>query len=121
MDDPSKWVYKTEGETYDTIRHEGERVENGFSTYDWWNFNSYLNWVIIQGLEKFKKDGAGHPVYGGVETMEDWREVLDKMIAGFRAQERLTNMTNTATLKADTAVWEEGSALFIKFYSSLWD
>jgi hypothetical protein len=119
MEDPSIWVYKDE-ENYDPKQHEKERVENGFSVYDWWNFNDYLSWVIVQGLKKFK-DGAGFPVWGGIETMDDWREALDKMIAGFEAQNRLMNDYNPATMEADRAVWEEGSALFIKFYATLWD
>jgi hypothetical protein len=118
MEDPSKWVF--EDKKHDQARHFEERMSNGFSVYDWWNFCDYLTWVIIQGLEKFK-DGSGHPVYDGIETMDDWRETLDKMIAGFKAQHRIMNDYDPATIEADRAVWEEGSALFIKFYSTLWD
>lgn len=119
MKDPSIWVY-TEHPDYDTELHEGERAKNGFSKYDWWNFNSYLDWVIIQGLEKFKT-GSGHPVYGEVQNMEDWCAVLDKMIAGFEAHNRLMNDYDPKTAEQDRVVWEEGSALFMKFYDSLWD
>lgn len=119
MDDPSAWVYEDKDED-EQDRHEQERAKNGFSVFDWWNFNSYLDWVIIQGLEKFK-NGSGFPVFGGVKTMDDWRSVLDKMIEGFKAHDRLANDWNKKTMEADKAAWEEGSALFIKYYSSLWD
>jgi hypothetical protein len=118
MKDPSIWVFKDE--RYNQVRHFEERMTNGFSVYDWWNFNSYLNWIIIQGLEKFKT-GSGHPVDESIKNMDDWRAALDKMIAGFKAQERLMNDWDKETYKADQEEWQEGVALFIKFYSSLWD
>jgi hypothetical protein len=97
-----------------------ERMTNGFSVYDWWNFNNYLSWVIIQGLEKFK-DGAGHPVNDEINSMDDWRAILDKMIVGFKAMERLMDDFDITTAEEDRALWEEGSALFVKYYPTLWD
>jgi hypothetical protein len=119
MEDPTAWIYK-DRDKEDRIRHEQERVAHGFSAFDWWNFNSYLDWVIVQGLEMFK-NGAGHPVYEEVQTMDDWRRILDKMIEGFKAHDRLMNDYDPSTSKEDRAVWEEGRTLFIKFYDSLWD
>lgn len=118
MEDPSKWVFTSEH--HDEAKHFEERMTNGFSEYDWWNFNDYLTWVIVQGLEKFK-NGAGHPVTENIKTMDDWREVLDKMIAGFKAHDRLMNDWDEKTAKQDRATWEEGAALFIEFYGTLWD
>jgi hypothetical protein len=116
--DPSKWVF--EDEKHDQARHMEERMTNGFSVYDWWNFNNYLSWVIIQGLEKFK-DGAGHPVNDEINSMDDWRAILDKMIVGFKAMERLMDDFDITTAEEDRALWEEGSALFVKYYPTLWD
>lgn len=122
MEDPSAWVYEEHPRAkYDAEKHKSQRAEYGFSTYDWWNFDSYLSYVIIGGLEKFK-DGHGFPVYGGCESMDDWREILDKIIAGFKARELLDNdYPKPEEREVLEARWAEGSALFIKFYPSLWD
>lgn len=132
MDDPSAWVYKEDHGAptkikYDAEKHRSQRAEYGFSTYDWWNFNSYLCWVIIGGLERFKT-GSGHPVYGGVNSMEDWVATLDKMIEGFKARAELDSdfpprgwSDRDAWYEERGAKWEEGSRLFIEFFPSLWD
>lgn len=128
MEDPAKWVYEKEynSREYDTEMHERQRAERGFSTYDWWNFNSHLCYVIIGGLEKFKT-GHGFPVYGGVETFDDWVERLDAMIEGFQARYTLDNEFCpdgqdrdewTAGLEEK---WKKGAELFITFFPSLWD
>jgi hypothetical protein len=129
MEDPSSWVYEDDNDPkhdYSVEEHRRLRAERGFSTYDWWNFNSYLSWVIIQGLEKFKT-GAGHPVYGGVATMEEWVAVLDEMIDGFKAIEAIVEHDRPKDIPYDEweaglrAKWERGMELFTTFYGSLWD
>jgi hypothetical protein len=124
MDDPSAWVNTDSGR--DISKHHYERATQGFSVYDWWNFNSYLTWVIIGGLEKFKT-GAGHPVYGGINSMDDWCEALDKMIAGFTARHELDNDfpgpddDREAWRATREKAWRVGAELFVKFFPSLWD
>ncbi len=42
-------------------RHRSERSENGFSTFDWWSFDTYIAGVIGRAVLKFRDDGMGHP------------------------------------------------------------
>lgn len=122
MNDPSKWVYKETGEKYNSERHERERVENGFSTYDWWNFCDYMAWVNVQALERFKA-GAGYP--GNLNNMDEWQAELDIMIAGFNAHMRFSNLDydfrDEAAVDELIRVKDEGLALYAKRFSSLWD
>ena len=124
MNDPSFWVYKDNA--HDPERHERERAKNGFSTYDWWNFNSYLSWVIRQGLARFRDGGVGFPV--GL-TEEEWDQILEKMIDAFEAFEELESMKSYTDRSVSfsewsapyKARWEEGSKLFIEYFFHLWD
>jgi hypothetical protein len=121
MEDPTNFVKPEELE-----RHHKGRIEDGFSVFDFWNFNTYLSWVIIGGLEKFK-DGAGHPA--NLEDMAEWREALEVMIDGFKAQEELNSMESwdrsIMTYKEFSGPleekWRKGAALFVEYYGSLWD
>jgi len=113
--DPSSWVKD------DVTAHQWERGRFGFSKYDWFNFNEYLTWVIIGGLNRFKT-GSGHPVNDECQNMEDWCRLLDEMIDGFEARHKLDsyclNDEDQAEMKAK---WDRGSALFIRYYGNLWD
>lgn len=70
-------------------RHRHERIHNGFSIVDWWNFDSYIAAIMIDGLKKFKEDGTGVPAEFGTDVtdtgLEEWHAVLDKIIDGFKA------------------------------------
>jgi len=121
MKDPSTWVHRAEsieGGHYDIAMHERERATQGFSTYDWWNFNSYLSFVITGGLKKFLADGNGYP--GAFESVDEWNVILEKMIAGFEQAEALSNGYEMPTPE-QSAVVDEGFALFAKWYGHLWD
>ena len=124
MTDPTVWVY--DDNKHDPEKHKRERVENGFSTYDWWNFNSYLAWVIKNGLAKFIDEGVGHPAH---LTESQWKQTLGKIIDAFEAFEELESMEswdNKTVPYAEWAApykarWDEGSKLFIENFFSLWD
>lgn len=130
MKDPSAWVYKsegTDGKPYEKGKHEVERYTQGFSTYDWWGFDSYLSFVIIGGLKKFIADGNGYP--GTLESKDEWDAILETMIEGFEASETLKDLSilDYGTEEYEHhqrqlgAVRDEGFALFTKWYSHLWD
>lgn len=42
-------------------RHRSERSKNGFSTFDWWSFDTYIAGVIGRAVAKFRDDGVGYP------------------------------------------------------------
>lgn len=124
MKDPTNWI-KKKSHNADPRKHARQRAKRGFSDYDWWNFNDYLSFVIIGGLEKFKT-GSGYPA--NLSGPDEWVEILDKMIDGFKAHQVWTSL-DTWDMKQPLAEWEEpykakwkeGSDLFIEYYGSLWD
>ena len=122
MIDPSLWVHEHTGandEPYDVAKHTAERVANGFSTYDWWNTNSYLNFVIIGMLKKFKSDGCGFP---GHMTSDEWNTTLDVMIEGFEAAEEIVNGEySLASFDGLELTRKRGMDLFVENYLTLWD
>jgi hypothetical protein len=60
--------------------HTAQRATRGFSDWDWWSFDTYIAWVIANGLRKFRDDGIGYP---GYMTEEQWVMILDIAIEGF--------------------------------------
>lgn len=70
-------------------RHKYERIHNGFSIVDWWNFDSYIAGVMVEGLKMFKTNGTGVPAEFGTDITEtgldEWHSVLDEIIDGFEA------------------------------------
>src|SRR4051794_38000959 len=77
--DPIFWINKMDAYA-DPAKHALERASNGFSTYDWWNFDEYIAWVNVQALTKFRDESNGRPA--GL-TEDEWREILNLMIDGF--------------------------------------
>jgi hypothetical protein len=127
MSDPTtEWV--AGNSNYDLEKHLAERAEQGFSTYDWWNFCDYIAWVNINALEKFKT-GAGYP--GQLSGPEEWAELLDQMIDGFKAALEINDLgffevsdtkeNNAARYKAVVARKDKGLALYAEHLNSLWD
>jgi hypothetical protein len=127
MSDPTtQWV--AGDNNYDLEKHVAERAEQGFSTYDWWNFCDYIAWVNINALEKFKT-GAGYP--GDLSGMDEWVEILDQMIDGFKAAREISSLEyylpkdtkeeNDARYAAVIARKEKGLALYAEYFNSLWD
>lgn len=118
--DPSLWV--EESDKYDTEKHKAERVAQGFSEYDWWNFCDYMAWVNIRALEKFK-EGAGYPA--DLNNMDEWKSELDIMIAGFEAHMTFSNLEydfrNEEAVEALRKKQDDGLTLYTKRFSALWD
>lgn len=123
MEDPTKWVY--DQDRHSVKKHESERLKNGFSTCDWYNFNTYLAWVIQSGLVKFRNEGSGYPAQ---LTEETWHFMLDTMIDGFEAFAELESMESwdihtpfDEWAAPRRARWETGRQLFIDNFDTLWD
>lgn len=50
-------------------KHKRQRVKYGYSVYDWWNFDSYIAGVIAHALDRFVRQGMGHPAH---HTEDSW-------------------------------------------------
>lgn len=66
--------------------HRKERANRGFSDEDWWNFDTYIAWVICGAVEKMRADGHTMFSYDDVPESE-WHARTDAdydtMIKGF--------------------------------------
>jgi hypothetical protein len=118
MEDPTyKWVVKSD--KHDVEKLKTERGENGFSTYDWWNFDQYLAWVIWQACERFKT-AHGHPAE---LTHDEWIEALNEIQAGMKAHQDIFDNTHFVVDEYDELleIRSKGLAQFSKWMPALWD
>lgn len=65
------WLNGTDGDKLP--RHHQERIERGFSEYDWWNFNSYIAGVVATAVLKCV-DGYGYFAINTKDYEEDTEE-----------------------------------------------
>lgn len=56
-------------------RHKRERAKKGYSTFDWWSFDTYITWVIGNAALDFKH-GFGY-IYG--DNDKDHEEFIDSI------------------------------------------
>lgn len=59
------------------IKYSIHRAKYGVSSIDCWDLDYYLNRVIYNSLQIYKKDTNGYPMN---LSEEEWNEILDKMI-----------------------------------------
>lgn len=112
--DPTSWKMSP----LTRLRHWRLRARRGFSEQDWWNFSDYMAWVNIQALEKFKT-GAGHPA--DLANMNEWADLLEKMIDGFRAHLELNDIGLGDDYESLAARRDAGLALYVERFASIWD
>ncbi|MFD4474650.1 hypothetical protein ACFWPU_00835 [Streptomyces sp. NPDC058471] len=51
-----------------------QRARRGYSTRDWWCFDTYISGVIAKACRDFQEHGRGYP---GDMTAEEWEAILD--------------------------------------------
>jgi hypothetical protein len=103
------------------IKWGAQRWRRGYSDRDVWGFDTYLARVISRGVRQLITELHGWP--GEPMTFEEWKDILDKIAAGFEAHTILhedypSDPDRRAELERQ---WQEGSALFVEWYGGLWD
>lgn len=121
LPDPSKWVENSDS-GWDADEHYVERKNNGFSTADWINFDTYIAWVIASAVEKMKSDG--HTMFSYIDSPEDtWlkrtHEEYDVMIKGFGNW--ATGEVPEESVTQQYADLNAALEIFKKRFKSLWD
>jgi hypothetical protein len=101
-------------------RHERERVNHGFSWYDWISFDTYICLVIADAVADFRLKGAGYPM--GMEEQE-WHDLLHKIEDPLRwwAEQKFDNELDA---KGELQKYKEAQAamaLFAEHLGSMWD
>src|SRR6185437_7285184 len=114
------WKHYFKSRTYtQPLLWSYQRVTRGWADCDIWSLDDHLNTWLPDALEQLKR-AHGYP--SEFENQEPWNEILDKMIEGFRANDRLVGFNHESTdRKADLKLWKDGMKLFVKYYNHLWD
>ena len=113
-----------------TPTEEVEKVD-GIPISELWSLDMTLTDYILPRLKAFKNmRRVGYPILDGFNDDDDddngqiaeWEIRLDKMIAGFEALLRLTDLIeeSDAAIKSQK-ILDEGMALFGQHYTDLWD
>lgn len=95
------------------IRYLFQWIKNGFPDSDIWNLDWSIAEYTLPRLKRLKEVQHGFP--GDLETIEEWDEILDKIIITFdRIVKEDVNVEHEKEIT-------EGLDLFRKYYFSLWD
>jgi hypothetical protein len=115
------WIY-TEPKFEDKIEaHEKQRIENGFSTWDWWNFNTFLCEIILQALKRFRSsEASGYPAH---LTIEEWHKELDFMIEWFNKfiMDEIYILGDKELTDSNVENWNKAKHKFAEHLDNLWD
>ena len=90
----TRWFYSPQSfwenicATFRWIKHCRQRAFRGWADCDVWGFDYYLTQVIVSGLQHLKRT---HHTYC-TDTPEEWDEVLDIMIEGFKASDQIQTL-----------------------------
>jgi|GEM_PF-3449461 len=121
-----------------------QRGRRGYADCDWWKMNSYLTSIILPMLKTMKANSKSYPGYAQASTSEKWEKLLDEMIEGFEAAQRIiadeyykevsgdtveavTKASREEVLKwgalceADQKLFHQKVKIFTKWYFHLWD
>lgn len=110
-----------------------QRGRRGFSRVDTFDLHTYLSRVIADSVTHLKEHSIGWP--GEPMTLEEWDEILDKIILGFRSaiekdscykdydnpDEEAAEAEYQAKMAKLDAQFDEGFDLFKKYFFHLWD
>ena len=108
-------------------KHVKQLKVEGFSDTESWSLDSVLSMFILPRLVRFREVANGFPfceVDGKHMTMEKWHEILHKMIFAFEwniiCEEEGSYKLSDEIKKANWDKYQEGMALFAKYFRDLW-
>lgn len=105
-----------------SIRFFYQRLTRGWDDSACWSLDDHLAPIILPRLKRFKELNV-HAWPGpenGVDTFEEWQEILDKMIFAFEwdcDEDRKYGRWDNEEYERV----KEGHMLFGKFFQCLWD
>ena len=120
-------------ETFRWLKWSWRRAFRGWADCDWWSMDAYLVVIILPMLKELREKNISYPGHGQASTPEKWDAILDKMIEGFEAAQRILEDEYYKEISGDNFdAWGEASKkdqelfhrsmkLFNKWFFSLWD
>jgi len=113
------------------IRWFIQRGKRGYADCDWYDMHSYMCGIILPMLRTMRERHMTYPCYGKVSTPEKWEALLDEMIEGWEAADRIVNdayfdMSDSVAVwmamrQTDISIFNEKSKVFSKWFLDLWD
>ena len=87
-----------------------DRIVRGWSPYDVWDLDSYINQILGQGLDYLADNHMGYPGTKPFDTPEKWTEWLHTQAKAFRDLNRENDEENPFAERywkyLDASVWE---------------
>jgi hypothetical protein len=94
-----------------------QRRTRGFDDTETWALDAVIAKFLIPRLKRFKELHFCHPPQ---ISMEQWDEILQKMIDGFEESLTRDDLTEKRGREWDSTKVEEGLKLFAEWYHDLW-
>jgi hypothetical protein len=103
-----------------------QRGKRGYALNDTWSFDDYLCDVIIGGLKELRSRNIGCPsFFYENNNCDKWRIVLDKIIEGFEAKKRASDLDYPEniyeSMQEDELKFKEAMCLLTEHFGHLWD
>lgn len=96
---------------------EDSKDEIKIDNYDTWNLDFTLARVIHPALIKFKEECVCYP--DNLETMDEWHNIIDKMIYSFGLYDNTDGGTYMETQQQKEPAFQEGIDLFATYFDKL--
>ena len=134
---PTMRFLKNIGDTPDNIKHWFQRANKGYDETYYWGVDYRIVKIVLPILKDLRKHRHGYPV--SLNSVEEWDAILDKIILGWEAADRVCNdeyYLKTGfpekRFEGDVEIWyneslkdqktfEEMMPLFTKYFFGLWD
>jgi len=127
-------ISQAPNDIYSEIKYFIQRGLKGYSQRDIWEFNSYICKSNQEGLKEIRKCGNSCPL--GVEYIEEWAVILDKIIYAWKLTEDISNGDRQCYVprvakklqiewkllsKEEEKERQEGLQLYKQYFFNLWD
>jgi hypothetical protein len=100
-------------------RWKYQRAKRGYSTCDWWSFDTYICGVIASACRDFRDHGIGHP---SDVTEEEWDDTLTRIAEPLQAySDGKFEVFTAEEMAAQYEAAREAMHLFAENLGSMWD
>lgn len=100
-------------------KHKRERAKQGYSTYDWWSFDTYITWVIGNAVLDFKNKGMGLHYGSNSAENDEWLDDIARPLLRYSEQK-----FDIHDYEEDKKLYEEARAAmhtFAEHLGTFWD
>lgn len=99
-------------------------VKHGYPDIMLWNLDDHLTFCICHGIKHMMDNRFGHPCRDGIESIEDWNKILQKIYDGFitfDGREVNYHLLSKEEQKEIEDKRHEAFILLEEYYQNLWN